>query len=75
MFHTASPFQIAVADPQRDLVEPALNGTKNVLASVARTPSVKKVILTSSIAAVTQSVEDQNRTNLLSMERKRLERE
>lgn len=52
VIHTASPFIRAVADPQRDLVAPALQGTRNVLAGVERTPSVTRVVLTSSIAAM-----------------------
>lgn len=52
VFHTASPFINKVADPQRDLVDPALIGTKNVLASVNKTASVKRVVLTSSVAAI-----------------------
>jgi len=52
VFHTASPFILAVKDPQRDLVDPALKGTRNVLASVNRTPSVQRVVLTSSCAAI-----------------------
>jgi dihydroflavonol-4-reductase len=52
IFHTASPFTSNFSDPQKDLVDPALNGTKNVLASVNRTESVKRVVLTSSCAAI-----------------------
>lgn len=52
VFHTASPFINTVKDPQRDLVGPALVGTTNVLASVNRTLSVKRVVLTSSCAAI-----------------------
>jgi len=52
VFHTASPFINKVKDPQKDLVDPALIGTKNVLASVNNTPSVKRVVLTSSCAAI-----------------------
>ena len=36
VFHTASPFIRVVADPQRDLVDPAVLGTLNVLRSVHR---------------------------------------
>ncbi len=52
VFHTASPFINKVDNPQRDLVDPALIGTRNVLASVNRTPSVQRVVLTSSCAAI-----------------------
>lgn len=51
VFHTASPFQLQVADPIKDLVEPAVHGTVNVLESVKKA-SISTVILTSSIAAV-----------------------
>jgi nucleoside-diphosphate-sugar epimerase len=53
VIHTASPFLIGkVRDPQRQLVTPALEGTRNVLASVDATSSVKRVVLTSSVVAV-----------------------
>lgn len=52
VFHTASPFVSAVGDPQRDLVDPALRGTRNVLGSADRVPEVERVVLTSSIAAI-----------------------
>lgn len=52
VFHTASPFINMVKDPQKDLVDPALIGTKNVLGSVNRTASVRRVVLTSSCAAI-----------------------
>lgn len=37
---------------QVELIDPALKGTLNVLGSVAKTPSVRRVVLTSSVAAV-----------------------
>jgi len=52
VFHTASPFQVAnIKDPKKELIEPALQGTLNVLRSVDKTPSVRHVVLTSSVAA------------------------
>jgi nucleoside-diphosphate-sugar epimerase len=52
VFHTASPFTSEVKDPQKELVDPAVNGTENVLQSVNETASVKRVVLTSSCAAI-----------------------
>ncbi|KAK9128740.1 hypothetical protein Syun_017537 [Stephania yunnanensis] len=53
VFHTASPFYLTPTDPQAELIEPAVRGTLNVLKSCAKTPSVKRVVVTSSTAAVT----------------------
>ncbi|AIY39915.1 Dihydroflavonol-4-reductase [Collimonas arenae] len=52
VFHTASPFKIDVKDVQKELIEPAQLGTENVLATANKTPSVKRVVLTSSCAAI-----------------------
>ena len=52
VFHTASPFTVDVKDPQRELIDPAVNGTRNVLESANRAESVKRVVLTSSCAAI-----------------------
>lgn len=52
VFHTASPFTRVVKDPQKDLVDPAKKGTRNVLEAANRTESVKRVVLTSSCAAI-----------------------
>jgi nucleoside-diphosphate-sugar epimerase len=50
VFHTASPYKVSgITDPQKELVDPALKGTLNVLSSVAKSKSVKRVVLTSSI--------------------------
>lgn len=52
VFHTASPFSMEVSDPQKQLVEPAQLGTRNVLEQANETPSVERVVLTSSCAAI-----------------------
>ncbi len=53
VIHTASPFLLGkVRDPQAQLVDPALEGTRNVLTSVDETASVKRVVLTSSVVAI-----------------------
>jgi dihydroflavonol-4-reductase len=51
--HCASPYVLSPKDPQRDLVDPAVKGTRNVLAAAARAGTVKRVVLTSSVAAIT----------------------
>lgn len=51
VFHTASPLELAVRDPQRELIDPAVLGTRNVLESVNATDSVRRVVLTSSVVA------------------------
>lgn len=53
VMHTASPFVVrGIKDGYKDLIEPAVQGTKNVLESCNRTDSVKRVVLTSSVVAV-----------------------
>lgn len=52
VFHTASPFIINVQDPQKELIEPAQLGTRNVLEQANQTLSVRRVVLTSSCAAI-----------------------
>ncbi|WP_207902787.1 NAD-dependent epimerase/dehydratase family protein [Reinekea marinisedimentorum] len=52
VFHTASPFVTKVKDAHKELIEPALSGTRNVLKQANQTPSVKRVVLTSSCAAI-----------------------
>lgn len=52
VFHTASPFTSKITDPQTDLVDPAVEGTTNVLNSVNANKSVKRVVLTSSCASI-----------------------
>ncbi|MEO9139124.1 MAG: NAD-dependent epimerase/dehydratase family protein [Jatrophihabitans sp.] len=53
VLHTASPFIISgFTDANEALVRPALDGTRNVLDAVNRTASVKRVVLTSSVAAI-----------------------
>ena len=53
VLHVASPFMRQCNDPQKELIDPALQGTKNVLESALKC-GVKKIIVTSSCAAVTK---------------------
>ncbi len=52
IIHVASPFTLRFKDAQRDLIEPALKGTQNVLNAATQSGTVKRVVLTSSVAAV-----------------------
>ncbi|ESW21027.1 hypothetical protein PHAVU_005G034900 [Phaseolus vulgaris] len=61
VFHTASPFFFIAKDPQAELLDPALKGTLNVLKSCVNSPTLKRVVLTSSIAAVANK-ESPNKT-------------
>lgn len=53
VLHTASPYVLDATDPQKDLVEPAVMGTRNVLESCHRAGTVRRVVSTSSMAAIT----------------------
>ncbi|PVH87941.1 dihydroflavonol-4-reductase [Cadophora sp. DSE1049] len=51
--HTASPFHYNATDLKRDMIDPAIQGTTEVLRAIkAYAPSVKRVVITSSFAAV-----------------------
>lgn len=53
MIHTASPFHFNAQDIQKDLLDPALHGTVGVLKAIkANAPTVKRVVITSSFAAL-----------------------
>lgn len=53
VFHTASPFIMrGLKDAEKELIEPALQGTRNVLNSVNKIDSVTRVVLTSSTVAI-----------------------
>jgi dihydroflavonol-4-reductase len=53
VLHMASPYTLEALNPAKELVEPAVRGTIHVLRAASATPSVKRVVLTSSMAAVT----------------------
>jgi len=53
VIHTASPFFITrIKNPEEELIRPTREGTRNVLESAKRTPAVKRVVLTSSVASI-----------------------
>ena len=51
LMHTASPFPLASPKDENDLIRPAIDGTMRALRA-AKASGVKRIILTSSIAAV-----------------------
>ncbi|XP_014507514.1 anthocyanidin reductase ((2S)-flavan-3-ol-forming) [Vigna radiata var. radiata] len=53
VFQLATPVNFASEDPENDMIKPAISGVLNVLKACARAEGVKRVILTSSTAAVT----------------------
>lgn len=53
VIHTATPFQIEVEDNERDLLQPAIEGTNNLLDAVKKNaPEVRRIVITSSFAAI-----------------------
>ncbi|CAG9983681.1 unnamed protein product, partial [Clonostachys byssicola] len=52
VIHTASPFTFKVTDINKDLIQPAVEGTTRMLEAIASSSTVKRVVLTSSFAAV-----------------------
>ncbi|MBS2012158.1 MAG: aldehyde reductase [Deltaproteobacteria bacterium] len=57
VLHTASPYVLDAKDPQRVLVDPAVKGTRNVLEAAKKSSTVKRVVVTSSMAAITDEPE------------------
>ncbi|KAH6999342.1 hypothetical protein EDB80DRAFT_883696 [Ilyonectria destructans] len=52
IIHVASPLAQASDNPKRDIIDPAVIATVNILKSAAKVPSIKRVIITSSIATM-----------------------
>ena len=56
VLHTASPFHFNVQDPVKDFLDPAIKGTTGILKAIkAYAPNVKRVVITSSFAAIVNS--------------------
>ncbi|WP_369394032.1 NAD-dependent epimerase/dehydratase family protein [Streptomyces sp. CG1] len=54
VFHVASPFLMPerISDGRRDVVDPALLGTRHVVAAIERTPEVRTLVFTSTVGAI-----------------------
>ncbi len=65
VIHTASPFVIkGLKDAQKELVDPAVNGTRNVLEAANRVASVKRIVLTSSVVSIYGDCQDMHTQGL-----------
>lgn len=53
VYHVASPFPVGVPADENEIIQPAVNGTISVLKAVVAAGGVKRVVITSSIAAIT----------------------
>ena len=59
VIHTASPFLYKVISNNREFIDPAIKGTVEILKSIKEyAPGVKRVVLTSSAAAVVDFASD-----------------
>ena len=54
VFHVASPFLLPeqIKHTGSDVIRPAVEGTRNVIAAVERAPSVRRLVLTSTVGAI-----------------------
>ena len=52
VFHTASPFKLNFENSTEELIKPALNGTINVINCANNIESVRRIVFTSSCAAI-----------------------
>lgn len=51
LIHGGTPFQLDVKDPEKELFEPTINGTRNFLEAAQNTPEIEKVVFIASVAA------------------------
>ncbi|KAL9100757.1 MAG: hypothetical protein Q9163_003906 [Psora crenata] len=56
VIHASSPFHFNVTDTKKDLLDPAIIGTTSLLKAIKKSaPSVKRVVITSSFASISDS--------------------
>ncbi|KAI5951614.1 GRP1 [Candida jiufengensis] len=61
VLHAASPFTYFTDNPEKDLIEPALNGVKEILnSSLKYLKNLKRFIITSSDSAIYSNVDEKN---------------
>jgi len=52
LVHVAAVAQLTAKDPQREIIDPAVEGVRNVLGAAREAGSVRRLVLTSSVAAI-----------------------
>lgn len=63
ILHSASPFLInKIENAHRDLIQPAQEGTRNVLSLANEFPEVRRIVVTSSVAAIYSDAADITKT-------------
>jgi len=50
--HVASPFHFKPKDNEKDLLLPAIQGTLNILKSALKVSSIKRIVITSTMATI-----------------------
>lgn len=65
VYHVASPFLMEeqIKNAEKEVIEPALQGTRNVIAAVERSTSVELVVMTSTVGAIFGDYADVLRMN------------
>ncbi|KAJ3003149.1 hypothetical protein NUW54_g5451 [Trametes sanguinea] len=58
--HTATPVTFDLEDPE-EYIRPAVEGTLGILRSAAKYPEIKRIVITSSIGAVAESIVEESR--------------
>ncbi|XP_064614820.1 uncharacterized protein LOC135479039 isoform X1 [Liolophura sinensis] len=56
LIHVASPFPNQIPKDENDLIQPAVEGTQSVLKACVAAKSVKRIVLTSSVAAISGGI-------------------
>ncbi|MEO6837716.1 MAG: NAD-dependent epimerase/dehydratase family protein [Ginsengibacter sp.] len=51
LVHAGTPFQLDVKDPQTELFDPTVQGTRNFLDAISKSKDLKKVVFIASVAA------------------------
>lgn len=58
VIHQASPLGFFKGDPVKDAYDPAIKGVTSIVESVHKLPAVKKIVFTSSVAAIARGKKD-----------------